>query len=113
MNEPEEYQRGWLYRHDCPEGKIFEAIDIGEKLSEGWVDSPAKIDEPQVEPKAQEPAPAPVVKTNGWPQLVDGLFIDSNGTGFDPSQHQQTPGEGPVMNKDGSFRKLPGPKATV
>ena len=118
MNGKVKLPASWLFSQDCPTGQVFEGEAIEQAIAEGWVESPDDIEAatptpaPTPAPKKKLP-PSEIIKTETWPQVLDGVFFDINGTTFDPAQHQQKPGEGPTMNKDGSFRKLPGPpKAT-
>lgn len=43
----------YLFRTDCPQGRVFEDAQLADALKDGWVDSPEKIKAP-VETKAPE-----------------------------------------------------------
>lgn len=38
-------QRTYLYHADAPQGRVFEGAAANQALADGWVDSPAKLDE--------------------------------------------------------------------
>jgi hypothetical protein len=35
--------RTWLYHPQCPEGRIFQGVEVYTNLKAGWVDSPAAL----------------------------------------------------------------------
>ena len=57
--------RCFLYRPDCPNGRIFTGTDaITAAEEDGWVDSPANVTEPEPV-KAPAKAPAKKATTGG------------------------------------------------
>lgn len=62
----------------------------------------------EVEPQAVEVAP----EGETWPQLLDGVWVDSTGDSYNSTDHAgRKEGQPPTVNTDGSFRKASKPKA--
>ncbi len=60
----------FMYRHDAPEGRIFNGAAEFDEAGAGWVDSPAKLNGAEPAEQPVEPDAAPVKRGPGRPRKV-------------------------------------------
>ena len=60
--------RTYLYHAEHPAGRVFDGAAVADALAAGWVDSPAKIAEPEPPVPESTPEPAPIVDASTPPK---------------------------------------------
>ena len=91
--------RQFLYREDCPEGKIFVGQEeIDKQLAEGWLDTPAKIGSSTEELKGPD-----VPETQPGPSLGDKVSIATSlakGSGLSHTAWMKALGLDPIKDRE-------------